>query len=340
MSPEETIAVNKLVKMLMLTERQPRENKHLIPNVPVLTRRNLQECDYPKTEYKCTSSGSTGEPVTVYKSVIQHIWLSATNIRELLWRKWDLEHNLAVITARVITPGRNLWSPNTIVFNNRHGVVYGHPVKGDLQKFIDEVDAGYLFSYPSIIKRYDTSKFIDIKSTGEQGATMYSSEELGTIGITCPDNPDVYHIMENIVIEIDDENNIIATDITHPYLKRYLTGDKGEFARCDCGRQLQTISRTVIGRTRNTAMAPDGSLFWPKVGSIKFNQVAPNLKQFQVVQSSLKQINLKVEGAITPEEEVYLLRLIKDNMGPDYEYRIIHVDGFPAGKFEEFIRLI
>lgn len=332
---EVDVAVYNLTRFLIENEREPRNSLSLVPNVPIMTRRDLQKIKAPDMEYVTTTSGSTGEPVTVTKSIVQHVWFQATNLRELIWRNWDTQKNLAMCTARIKQLGSTDWKTNPLLFK-QVGKIYTHPLRGDLQKFIDEVDAEYFYSYPSIIKRHDVSKFIDIKSTGEQGATMYSSEELGTIAITCPDNPDVYHVMENIIVEIDDDHNIICTDITHPYLKRYMIGDKGDFATCSCGRKLQTLNKQILGRERNMATAPDGSKFWPKVGSIKFNEVAPNLKQFQVIQEPYE-IILKVEGLITEDEEKNLLGLIEENMGSDFKYRLIKVDGFPAGKFEEFV---
>jgi phenylacetate-CoA ligase len=192
-----------------------------------------------------------------------------------------------------------------------------------------------LHSYPSIISTLDTSKLKGIKSTGERGGTAYTSEELGTIGLQCPDNPDVYHIMENIVIEISDDNDIIATDLTHPYIKRYKIGDKGEFATCNCGRKLQTINKNVVGRVRNMVVYPDGTKSWPTFGTIKIREVSPNVKRVQCIQTSLSEVTLKVQGTIEDVDSVK--KLVSSSLNHPFNVNIEFVESFPEGKFEEFV---
>jgi len=329
-----------LVKRFEYTQYESRNHAALIPDVPVLTRQDLRVLNVEKTQYSSTTSGSTGIPVTIQKSNAQYLWFKATNQRELLWRGWDVSKNLAVITAKVKEARIGKWQNNPFLFPNSTGKIYVHPLKGDLQLWLNSVPCTYLHSYPTVIKSLDASGLTDVKSTGERGGTLYSSEEVGTIAIECPDNPDVYHVMENIIVELDADNNIIVTDLTHPYLKRYLIGDKGEFTSCYCGRKLQTLKKDVLGRVRNMAVAPDGSRFWPVIGSIKFKTVAPDLIRFQAIQESLTQVTLKVEGDITTEEENNIKQIMRENLGDTYEYAVVCVSGFPVGKFEEFICMI
>jgi phenylacetate-CoA ligase len=329
-----------LVKRFEHTQYEPRNHAALIPDVPVLTREALRTLPVTKLDYSSASSGSTGVPVVVQKTLVQQLWFKATNQRELLWRGWDTSRNMAVVTAKVSHVGEETWQFNPYIFPNTPGKIYVHPTRGDLQQWLDSVPCDYLHSYPTIIQTLDTSRLIDVKSTGERGGTLYSSEEAGTIAIECPDNPDVYHVMENIVIELDNENNIIVTDLTHPYLKRYLIGDKGEFAQCHCGRTLQTLKKNVLGRVRNMAVAPDGTRFWPLFGVNKFSRIAPNLIRWQAIQESLTHIVLKVQGDITFLEELNIKQVMCNSLGNDYEYHIVRVEGFPPGKFEQFMCLI
>lgn len=332
--------VYNLLQDIELNQYRPRNFSALIPDVPVLTREALRKIKVDKSGVFSTSSGSTGQPVTVQKSFKQRLWFKATNQRELLWRGWDVSKKMAVITAKIDSPKVGLWRNNPYLFPDATGQVHTHPLKGDLQGWLNESSCEYLHTYPSIAESLDTSKLVDVKSTGERGGTMYSCEEMGTIGIECPENPDVYHVMENIIVELDDANNIIVTDLAHPYLKRYLIGDKGEWGTCSCGRKLQTLNKDVLGRVRNMAVAADGSKFWPVFGTIKFNEAAPNLIRCQAIQTSLSAMVLKVEGDITRDEEHSIIEVMTKSLGNDYSYRIEKVSGFPEGKFEEFVCLI
>ena len=76
---------------------------------------------------------------------------------------------------------------------------------------------------------------------------MYSSEECGTIAIQCPDNTNMMHVMENIIVEVETDGSVLITTTTNPYIKRYKHGDNIELGECTCGRTLQTIKK-INGR--------------------------------------------------------------------------------------------
>lgn len=146
-------------------------------------------------------------------------------------------------------------------------------------------------AYPSILETIDLKalrRLKAIKTTGETLqkrdpliADMYSSEEVGMIAIQCPDCPEAYHVMENILVEILDEKDqptnvdrVILTDLTSHYLHRYDIGDYVEIGQCSCGGGLQTIKK-ILGRRRNRVVLPDGSSHWPRIGSLQFRDIAP-----------------------------------------------------------------
>ncbi len=175
---------------------------------------------------------------------------------------------------------------------------------------------------------------------------MYSSEEVGTIAIQCPDNPEVYHVMENIIVEILDENNlptnvgrVVITDLTSSYLYRYDIGDYAEIGECSCGRGLQTLKK-IIGRRRNMVVLPDGSRHWPRIGSTEFRTIAP-IRRFQAVQidATTLEMRLVVDNHLTKNQEDALCKLIHHFIGHPFEIHFTYVDEFPPGKFEEFVNL-
>lgn len=334
--PDFHLDVFKLVSSLEKNQYTDRDFARLIPNCDILTRQELQKIQVNKNLPYVSTSGSTGEPVFVQKYDIQRLWYAVTSMRELLWLKWNPSNKIAIIKAG-IKEYEVEWHSNKYLFGDKIGKCHMHPTSGDLQSWLDKIQPDYLHSYPSIISTLDTSKLKGVKSTGERGGTCYSSEELGTIGLQCPDNPDVYHIMENIVIEINDDNDIIATDLTHPYIKRYKIGDKGEFATCSCGRKLQTINKNVVGRVRNMVKYPDGTKAWPMFGTIRIRNISQYVKRVQCIQTSLNDVTLKVQGTISLEDIPKVKQLVSESLNHPFNVNIEFVESFNEGKFEEFV---
>lgn len=332
--------------------------KRTIPQLkgPILTRKMLQDMPLPKDGYTVQTSGSTGIPVTVKRSALSGLWYQATNIREALWHKRILSETFAVIRPNIF---KEIYEPSwgpAFSLIGKTGPVYGRPVKGDLNGWLQKIQPGYLFTYPSILETIDLEKLTNlkgIKTTGETLnyyhpliADMYSTEEVGTIAIQCPDNPEVYHVMENIIVEIVDENDapaesgrVIVTDLSSRYLHRYDIGDYAEMGECHCGRGLQTIKR-ILGRKRNMVTLPDGSRHWPLVGSRAYRDVAP-VRRYQAVQIDAKTIELRLEvdSALNSEQEQKITKMLQKAILYPFDVKIVYVDSFPVGKFEEFINL-
>jgi phenylacetate-coenzyme A ligase PaaK-like adenylate-forming protein len=334
--PDFHLEVSRLVTEIEKTQWISRDISLLIPKRDILTREMLQKIPVDKNKTYVSTSGSTGQPVFVQKGPMQALWYWTTNMRELLWLKWNPSLRVAVIKAAAEEEEMD-WVTNKYLFGEVLGKCYTHSTRGNLQEWINKIQPDYLHSYPSIISTLDTSKLKGIKSTGERGGTCYSSEELGTIGLQCPDNPDVYHIMENIVIEINNDNDIIATDLTHPYIKRYKIGDKGEFATCNCGRKLQTINKNVVGRVRNMVKYPDGTKAWPLFGSNKILDVCDTIQRVQCVQESYDDITLKIQGTVPPDKIEDVEKLVMFRLNHPFNLKIEFVESFPEGKFEEFV---
>lgn len=311
---------------------------------PIVTKQDLRKLSVDLTKPYIETSGSTGEPLRFNKTYAQIQMYHITNNRELLWRRWDPSLKMAVVIPSCTAPGVKPWHVLPNVFpNKKGGTLHGYPANWNLdqiQCWVDQCGCDYLFTLPSLAEQLDTSSFLDVKTTGERGGTMYSANEIGTIGISCPDNPDVYHIMENIFLEIDKDDNILITDFCNPAITRYMLGDKGEWATCTCGRRLQTISRHVLGRIRNMALRFNGQRFWPTCGIRELIDKVPTITQAQYVQLTREHVVVKVVGAYTPEEEEIIKEVTQRNLGQEYTILVESVTGFPKGKFEEFLCLV
>lgn len=310
------------------------------PQTPVKTRKDVQ-MDFvdKKLPYTCTS-GSTGAPVYVQKTVHDKVWHTATSVLELLWKKWDPSKTVVCITAAVQTAQCFPWNTNTILFGDKVGKCYTLPVNQPrMRQCIDQIRPDYIHTYPSILRQLGSDLNIESKTLGEQGACSYSSEEFGTIGLTCPDNGNVYHIMPNLLVEIDSESNLIITDTFSTRFVRYMIGDKGEFATCSCPRVgLQTISKNVLGRVRNMVKI-NGELQWPRFGTISIRDIEPCIERVQAIQIDDSTIKLKIMGKVSPKHYKAIRKLVKTSLGFPFTVLVEHVEAFPPGKFEEFIRV-
>ena len=309
-----------------------------VSSLKIMTRDDLREIEMTDNVGFSKTSGSTGEPVTVGKSYRDFIWYTATSIREFRWLRWDVTKNMAIIKAGNEETDVDGWGISKSI-----EPIQGHRFINDLkptlelQKWLEEKNPHYIHCPPSVFKQIDTSKisnFIDWKGTGEVGGKAYSSEECGIIALTCPDNPNVYHVMENQIVEVDTEGALIITTNSNKYIKRYKHGDHIELGSCNCGRSLQTIKK-IHGRVRNMMLLPNGDKKWPQIGALEYESFG--IKRFKMIQNKVDEFELSIICEPLGEKESELIDVIKKWIGFPIHVDIKYVDSFPNYKFEEFI---
>lgn len=183
-----------------------------------------------------SSSGSTGEPVTVKRSAVNHLFWLAFTLREHLWHQRDFSGRLAAIRTR-LTPDSAAVHPDwgvpvSLLFESGQG--FALPINRDAREQLDwllEVDPHYLITYPSNLAalldeierrgcRLPALK--QLRTIGETVppllaarvqrqlgigiADIYSSQELGMLALQCP-HSGMYHAMaEGYIVEVLDEN--------------------------------------------------------------------------------------------------------------------------------------
>ena len=326
-----------------LTQWKPHSINMSLLGDKVMTRDDLRNINKHVDGYFTTrTSGSTGEPIRITKTVEDYIWFAASNIRDIRWRKWDVTKSVAHIKTTATESIIQGWGipPN---IEPIQGISYTNSYKSisELQEWLERVNPHYINCFPSIFKLLDTSKmsnFIDWKGTGEVGGRLYSSEECGVIALECPDNPKMMHVMENHHIERDDDGGMIITTFTNEHIRRYKHGDHIEFGTCTCGRGLQTLSE-IKGRVRNMFVLPNGDKKWPLIGSLNFYEDF-GIKRYKAIQHKVDELELQIICEPLNEKEQDLKFLVKERIDSPINVIITYVDEFPNYKFEEFISLV
>ncbi len=319
-----------------------------VPDGPIKSRDDLRK-EYEDLKgnqpqwalYSTSTSGSTGEPLTVYKSHHDYIWYQVANTRDIMWSKCDTSLNQAIIKPGHPTMDSSGWGiPKAIAPVQGKTFLTGYKPISELQQWLEDKNPHYLYCAPSIQQQLDLSRISNFKSwrgTGEKGGTVYSSEECGVIAIQCPDVPSNYHVMENQVVEVDTDGGIIISTLSNPYIRRYKHGDIVTLGECTCGRTLQTIT-SINGRVRNLFTMPNGDKRWPLFGSRTFYSKY-GIKKYQMIQTSLHEVKLKVvcDNAIDTN---ILFDEIRSLLESPVQITLEHVDSFKDYKHEEFISLI
>ncbi len=181
---------------------------------------------------------------------------------------------------------------------------------------------------------------------------FYSAQEVGYMALQCPVS-DHYHVLsDSVLLEIiDDEGRpcnvgqagrIVVTSLDNyaTPLIRYDIGDIGVLGNsCSCGRGLPVLQE-ILGRSRNMAILPDGSKKWPNLGFRKMMEVA-DIRQFQVVQHGLENIELKivVDEPLEIDQKNRLGGILREHLGHPFKVEITYHDEIPRGangKYEDF----
>ncbi len=243
--------------------------------LPILTRREVQasfaqqhvvalpEGYGPATQV--STSGSTGEPVSLWRTQVNLLHWLAQTVRWHLWDEPDFSGRLAIIRALLPTSGvADSWG-NPVALIARTGPLLRIDIEDDIGKQFDALSAfepSSLIVYPSnleaILGEMESRdcRLPSLKRVRTLGETLsddlrkrakrhlgvrvsdcYTSEEFGYIALQCPQS-DLYHVMaESLIVEILDEagracadgqtGRIVITDL-HNFatpMIRYETGD-------------------------------------------------------------------------------------------------------------------
>lgn len=335
--------------------------------------------------FDITTGGSTGEPVTVRRTQLTQLFWEAATLRDHLWHGRNLSGTMAIIRHfdRSVATSRPSYWGNGIF---RSGPAWHLPVSTEIDQqitWLQTVNPDILLTYPpnlsALLVRIAQEKIVlprlrevrtisgtvseDLRQRclailGLPLVDLYSAQEVGVIGIQCPASGLLHIQSENLLVEVLDAQGqpcqtgetgqVVVTDL-HNFampLIRYALRDWAEVGpTCPCGRGLPTM-RTVKGRNRNMALSPEGKPYWPVLGLSRFRTIIPSLRQYQLVQTGLDAITLKLvcEPPPTAKQLQALQTVMTEALG--YSYRLdcqIYTAELPltaSGKFEEFISLM
>lgn len=183
----------------------------------------------------------------------------------------------------------------------------------------------------------------------------YSCEEVGSLACQCPEH-EHYHVQaESVYLEVVDENGdpcpvgqtgrVLVTSLNNfaSPLIRYEVGDYAEPGEpCPCGRGLPVLKR-IVGRERNRLILPNGRSEFPYLGEYSdYRAITTAVQQFQFVQRSLEEIELKmvVTETLTSEQERQIKDLVVRSFGHPFRVTLSYHGDIPrsaSGKFEEFM---
>jgi phenylacetate-CoA ligase len=314
-----------------------------------------------------STSGSTGEPVTLRRTELCELHWSAHTIREHLWHERDFSKPLAVIRANATTFSRYTdWGApcDRILRTGQALVMPPSRAVGEILDRLVDFQPGYLLVLPAILAEIatllaSTGQRLDclrgIRTLSETVSPrlreevrrllglgiddVYSSQEGGVMATQCPEEGR-YHVAETILMEVVDAEGkpcapgqigrILITDLINfaTPLIRYEIGDYAEVgAPCPCGRGLPAIQR-FLGRERNLVLLPDGTRHWPVVGFHRWGEVHP-IRQFQFTQLDRRTIeaNLSATGQPTEAQQTRLTEIIREELGYPFEVRYVWHEG-------------
>jgi phenylacetate-CoA ligase len=348
-----------------------------LSRLPPLGRRDLQRAGadalcvevplmhLPLSKY--SSSGSTGEPVSVQRTELNRIDWQALTMRVHRWHGSEPAMRFCALRAKL--PGvaeRPDWGFPAAHFL-RTGAMLGIPNNLAITRQAELIAAfrpDILLLYPSnldgLIRHIEAggSRF-DLRVIRTIGETLpeplraeaealwgcrvfdcYSSEEVGYVALQCPDG-EGYHLMsEMLLVEVigpdgracapGEIGRVLVTDLRNfaTPLVRYELGDLAEVGEpCACGRGLPTIRR-VMGRERNLILMPDGSRHWPLTGRSQYRSVAP-VAQYQMIQHERERIEVRlvVDTPLTVDQEAALKAMMLKALGYPFALDFTYFEG-------------
>ncbi len=313
-----------------------------LARLPPLSRRELQQAADPFSDAvpgrhrpvkAHTTSGSTGEPVTVRRTAVSQLHWAAAAVRDNLWHGRDPAGRLGIVRARV--PGvirRRDWGPPmNLLF--RTGPSLALPISLDAAeqfRLLADFAPSNLLIYPTALAalirhmeatggRLDSLRHLRTIGEALQPETRalardflglapidtYSSQEIGYIALQCPTG-EAYHVMaESVIVEVVDGSGapcrvgetgrVLVTDLQNfaTPMIRYDIGDHAEVGAPCTCGRGLPALTRIMGRERNLIRMPDGTRHWPLMGYDRYREIA-GVRQYQLIQLDRETVEVRL----------------------------------------------
>ncbi len=348
----------------------------------------LQSQRIPKAHgalYEVFTSGSTGMPVRVVKTALAQFFWRTFTLRSYLWHGYDLGGTLAAIrpTKEADAAYPDGQASETWGISLDGAFATGASALLDIGSKIHEQvdwlqrqDPDYLITYPSnlgaltkfcrdrdirlprlrCVQTVSELLYPEVREAcrevwGVPVTDTYSTEEVGYIGVQCPESDHLHVLAEGALVEVVDERGapcapgkvgqVVVTPL-HNFampLIRYAVGDLAEAGSpCACGRGLPVLAR-VLGRLRSMVRLPNGELHYANFQDLLkgFDQI----NQFQIVRVAEQALEMKLVAARELEagEAEALAARVRERFKYSFAVAFSYHDEIErsaGGKFEDY----
>lgn len=354
----------------------PLRKDQIKDNVSALIPNKFKTPEARYTLGKFTTSGSTGTPMIVYRTIHNVLFTQALSLRYHLWQQRDLSlTNANIVTTKEDPPEKVAsWAANL-----KTGDGYIIDISSNSRDIFDrllDIQPHYIQTHPSTLKRLiDISlergeKLTHLKEVRTFGelvepliqkkciehwqvamADNYSCEEMGSMAFQCKGKSHYHVQIENVLIEIVDQDGkpcksgeigrVLVTQLKNlgmPLLK-YELGDMARWSltgNCDCGRN-HPIIESIEGRIRNLVKLPSGDTFHPVFDEEPLLAIA-SVKQYQFTQKSLESIEVALvcEQKLNAEQEKSFARELNKMFKHDFKYHFNYQNEITLGHRNKF----
>jgi phenylacetate-CoA ligase len=312
------------------------------------------------------TSGSTGQPLRIFRSVEDQAQVSA------VWARIFRSYGRRTFDRQVnIGSGRSVARKGPAAVLRKLGLLQVHQLSSfdsiehqldTLRRVKPQLLSAYGIGLELISEAIVAADIHDIRprvvytsgtalsqrgralaeeAFGVRPLDVYAANEVGPIGWECPAQPGALHLNDDVQItEILDEQGhpalpgevgeVVVTQLlclTQPLI-RYRIGDIARLRPdlCRCGRGLRLMS-PVLGRTQHTIRAPDGRMLNTVVVSAVMGSI-PEIKRYQVRQTGPRDLLvLIVPGSgWSPVIEDSIHRGFRERLGDAFRYDVLTVD--------------